>query len=144
MATLRVSAVMFGRVEEDDRHRRWIWKGVDMPLLLRVGRVSVAIRRLVHHSWYGPAGERPSWAGTSWTGTAGQGQVQLDRGRHSWTGTSYSHETGTRPTGFSFVYKYLLVPSRIDSNKQCFHNQYMHTCLLRATPFSNTTSNYKR
>ena len=54
-------------------------------------------------------------------------------GRHSWTGTSYSHETGSRLTGFSFVYKYLLVPSRIDSNKQCFHNQYMHTCLLRAT-----------
>src|SRR5438045_4706702 len=77
--------------------------------LLRVGRVSVAIRRLVHSSWYGPAGERPSWAGTSWTGTAGQGQVQLDRGRHSWTGTSYSHETGSRPTGFSYVYKYLLV-----------------------------------
>jgi hypothetical protein len=24
-------------------------------------------------------------------------------------------------------------PGRIDSNKQCFHNQYMHTCLLRAT-----------
>src|SRR5579859_7629408 len=62
-------------------------------------------------------------------------QVQLDRhrDRHSWTGTSYSHETGSRPTGFSYVYKYLLVPSRIDSNKQCFHNQYMHTCLLRAT-----------
>ena len=59
------------------------------------------------------------------------GRNQLDR--HSWTGTSYSHETGSRPTGFSYVYKYLLVPSRIDSNKQCFHNQYMHTCLLRAT-----------
>src|SRR5437763_212720 len=48
-----------------------------MKKMLRVGRVSVAIRRLVHHSWYGPAGERPSWAGTSWTGTAGQGQAQL-------------------------------------------------------------------
>ena len=68
-----------------------------------------------------PAGQEPA------------GQAQLDRDRHSWTGTSYSHETGSRPTGFSFVYKYLLVPSRIDSNKQCFHNQYMHTCLLRAT-----------
>ena len=74
------------------------------------------------------------WA--SWKDPAGQelaGQAQLDRDRHSWTGTSYSHETGSRPTGFSYVYKYLLVPSRIDSNKQCFHNQYMHTCLLRAT-----------
>src|SRR2546430_6649975 len=70
------------------------------------------------------------WA--SWRETQ-LGRNQLDRDRHSWTGTSYSHETGSRPTGFSFVYKYLLVPSRIDSNKQCFHNQYMHTCLLRAT-----------
>src|SRR5256885_13429517 len=108
---------MFGRVEEDDRHRPWIWKGVDMPLLLRVGRVSVAIRRLVHHSWYGPAGERPSWAGTSWTGTAGQGPAirtrqALDR------------------QGFLMCISILLVPSRLDSNKQCFHNQYMHTCLL--------------
>src|SRR2546423_3295139 len=68
-----------------------------------------------------PAGQEPA------------GQAQLDRDRHSWTGTSYSHETGSRPTGFSFVYKYLLIPSRIESNKQCFHNQYMHTCLLRAT-----------
>ena len=24
-------------------------------------------------------------------------------------------------------------PGRIGSNKQCFHNQFMHTCLLRAT-----------
>ena len=85
--------------------------------------MSVAIRRVVHPSWYGPAGERPSW---------------LDR--HSWTGTSYSHETGSRPTGLSFVYKYLLVPSRIDSNKQCFHNQFMHTCLLRATVVCSTRS----
>jgi hypothetical protein len=87
---------------------------LDLPML-RVGRVSVAIRRLVYSSWYEPAGERHSWAGTSWTGTARQGQVQLDRdqldrGRHSWTGTSYSHETGSRPAGFSYVYKYLLVP----------------------------------
>src|SRR3989440_3627231 len=71
-----------------------------------------------------PAGQEPA------------GQAQLDRDRHSWTGTSYSHETGTRPTGFSYAYKYLLVPSRLDSNKQCFHNQYMHTCLLRATSWS--------
>ena len=65
-------------------------------------------------------GRTPQLVWASWTG-------------HSWTGTSYSHETGSRPTGFSYVYKYLLVPSRIDGNKQCFHNQYMHTCLLRAT-----------
>jgi hypothetical protein len=46
----------------------------------------LVIRRLVHHSWYEPAGERPSWAGTS-----------------------YSDETGTRPTEFSYVCKYQLV-----------------------------------
>jgi hypothetical protein len=69
-------------------------------LLLRTGRVSVAIRRLVHHSWYGPVGERLSWAGTSWRGTAGQGPA-----------TSISYETGTRPIGgFSYVYKYPLIP----------------------------------
>jgi hypothetical protein len=39
--------------------------------LLRTGRVSVVIRRLVHHSW----------AGTSWKGSAGQG-------------LAISHETG--------------------------------------------------
>src|ERR1700739_1867169 len=73
---------------------------------------------------------RPRVGCYSQTRTPQLGRNQLDR--HSWTGTSYSHETGSRPTEFSFVYKYLLVPSRIDSNKQCFHNQYMHTCLLRA------------
>jgi hypothetical protein len=36
-----------------------------LGVLLRTGRVSVLIRRFVHHSWYGPAGERPSRAGTS-------------------------------------------------------------------------------
>ena len=41
--------------------------------VLRADRVSVAIRRLVHYSWYGPAGERPRWAGTNWKGSAGQG-----------------------------------------------------------------------
>jgi hypothetical protein len=41
--------------------------------VLRTSRVSVVIRRFVHHSWYGPAGERPSQAGTSWKGSAGQG-----------------------------------------------------------------------
>src|SRR5437868_1540786 len=74
---------------------------------------------------------RPRFGCYSQARTLQLGRTQLDR--HSWTGTSYSHETGSRPTGFSYVYKYLLVPSRIDSNKQCFHNQYMHTCLLRAT-----------
>ena len=53
--------------------------------VLRADRVSVAIRRLVHyswhgpagegHSWYGPAGERPRWAGTNWKGSAGQGSA---------------------------------------------------------------------
>jgi hypothetical protein len=36
--TLRVSAVMFGRVGEDDRHRRWIWQGMDMQLCRRLLR----------------------------------------------------------------------------------------------------------
>jgi hypothetical protein len=45
------------------------------------------------HSWYRPAGERPSWVGTSWKGSAGQGPAISD-------------ETGTRPKGFSYVYKY--------------------------------------
>ena len=36
MATLRVSAVTFGRVGKDDRRRRWIWKGMDVqPEILR-------------------------------------------------------------------------------------------------------------
>jgi hypothetical protein len=35
-------------------------------ILLRTGRVSVMIRRFVHHSWYRPAGERLSSAGTSY------------------------------------------------------------------------------
>src|SRR5271154_348554 len=49
----------------------------------------------------------PQLVWTSWRETQ-LGRNQLDR--LSWTGTSYSHETGTRPTGFSYVYKYLLVP----------------------------------
>jgi len=48
--------------------------------LLRTGRVSVAIRRLVRLSWRGSAGQGPA----------------------------ISYETGTRPTGFSYVYKYQL------------------------------------
>jgi hypothetical protein len=64
--------------------------------VLRTGRISVVIRRLVYHSWYEPAGERPSWAGTNWKGLAGQGPAirtkqALDRKR------------------FSYVYKYQLV-----------------------------------
>jgi hypothetical protein len=35
-------------------------------LMLRAGRVSVVIRRLVHHNWHGSAGERLSWVGTSY------------------------------------------------------------------------------
>jgi hypothetical protein len=63
--------------------------------MLRIGRVSVAIRRLVRLSWYGLAGERLSWAGTSWRGLAGQGPA-------------ISYETGTRPIGIPYVYKYQL------------------------------------
>jgi hypothetical protein len=63
--------------------------------MLRTGRVSVVVRRLVHHSWYGPAGARPSWAGTSWNGSAGQGPA-------------ISHEAGTLPRVFPYVYKYQL------------------------------------
>src|SRR5277367_1270525 len=48
--------------------------------LLHAGRVSVAIRRLVHLSWYEPAVE----------------------------GLAISCEAGTRSTGFSYVYKYQL------------------------------------
>jgi hypothetical protein len=33
---------------------------------LRTGHVSVVIRGFVHYSWYGPALERLSWAGTSY------------------------------------------------------------------------------
>src|SRR2546423_12246794 len=81
-----------------------------------------------------PAGPYQLWCTTLRIATETRPtRNKLDRDRHSWTGTSYSDETGSRPTRFSYVYKYLLVPSRIDSNKQCFHNQYMHTCLLRAT-----------
>jgi hypothetical protein len=64
-------------------------------LVLRTGRVSVVIHRLVHLSWYGPAGERLSRAGTSWKGLAGQGPA-------------ISYETSTRLTGVSCVYKYQL------------------------------------
>jgi hypothetical protein len=39
--------------------------------------------------------ERLGWAGTSWKGLAGQGPA-------------ISYETGTRPIGFSYVYKYQL------------------------------------
>jgi hypothetical protein len=45
----------------------------------------------------GLAGERPSWAGTNWKGSAGQGPA-------------ISHETDTRPQGFSYVYKYQIAP----------------------------------
>jgi hypothetical protein len=60
---------------------------------------------------------------TSWKGTAGQG-------------SAISDETGTRPTGFPMCICICPSPGRIDSNKQCFHNQSMHTCLLRATILS--------
>jgi hypothetical protein len=76
-------------------YRTAFLKSFAVSNLLRAGHVSVVIRRLVHHRWYGPAGERLSWAGTSWNGSAGQGPAM-------------SHETGTRPKGFSYVYKYQL------------------------------------
>jgi hypothetical protein len=65
--------------------------------VLRTGRVSVVIRGLVHHSWYVPAEGRPSWAGTSWKGSAGQGPAIRTR-------RAFAREE------FSYVYKYLLVP----------------------------------
>jgi hypothetical protein len=63
---------------------------------------------------------RPSWTGTSWKGRAGQGPAirtrqVLDR------------------QGFPMCICIYPSPGRIGSNKQCFHNQYIHTCLLRAT-----------
>src|SRR5271168_2948440 len=79
----------------------------------------LVIRRLVHHSWYGPAVERP-WAGTSWKGTAGQGPAIRSR---------QALDRQDFPMSISIDRP----PGRIDGNKQCFHNQYMHTCLLRAT-----------
>jgi hypothetical protein len=51
--------------------------------VLRTGRASVVIRRLVHHSWYGPAGGGLSWAGTSWKGSAGQGPAMSHETRSS-------------------------------------------------------------
>jgi|SRR5271170_6120446 hypothetical protein len=83
--------------------------------VLRVGRVSVAIRRFIHHSWYEPAGERSSWAGTAGQGPAIRTRQVLDR------------------QGFLMSITICSSPGRIGSNKQCFHNQFMHTCLLRAT-----------
>jgi hypothetical protein len=58
---------------------------------------------------------RPRFGGDSQARTpqlvwASWGETQPGRGqleRFSWTGTSYSHETGTRPKGFP-VYKYQL------------------------------------
>jgi hypothetical protein len=63
---------------------------------------------------------RPSWTGTSWKGRAGQGPAirtrqVLDR------------------QGFPMCICIYPSPGGIGSNKQCFHNHYMHTCLLRAT-----------
>jgi hypothetical protein len=52
-------------------------------------------------------GRTPQLVWTGWRETQ-LGRNQLER--HSWTGASYSHESGTRPTAFSYVYKYLLVP----------------------------------
>src|SRR2546423_12648735 len=52
-------------------------------------------------------GRTPQLVWASWRETQ-LGRNQLER--HSWTGASYSHESGTRPTAFSYVYKYLLVP----------------------------------
>jgi hypothetical protein len=47
-------------------------------------------------SWSIPAEMRPSWVGTSWKGSAGQGPAIPD-------------ETGTGPKGFFYVYNYQLV-----------------------------------
>jgi hypothetical protein len=84
-------------------------QGMLWSQLLCTGRVSVAIRRLVHHSWYGPVGE-----------------VQLDRDRLF---ARDKHSTDRVLMSISIR----SLPGRIDSNKQCFHNHFMYTCLLRAT-----------
>src|SRR5947208_10269816 len=75
-----------------------------------------------------PAGQEPA------------GQAQLDRDRYSWTGAGTAGQGPAIRTrqvldrqGFPMCISICSFPSRIDSNKQCFHNQYMHTCLLRAT-----------
>ena len=76
------------------------------------------------------------WA--SWRETQ-LGRNQLDR--YSWTGAGTAGQGPAIRTrqvldrqGFPMCISICSFPSRIDSNKQCFHNQYMHTCLLRATP----------
>jgi hypothetical protein len=89
--------------------------------VLRVGRVSVAIRKLVHYSWYGPAGERPSWAGTNWKGSAGQGSAIIGRDRYS------------AERDFLCVYVFARPQVEQIAIKQCFHHHFMYTCLLRAT-----------
>jgi hypothetical protein len=61
------------------------------------------------HSWYRPAGVRPSLVGTIWKGSAGQG-------------SALSGKTGTRPKGYQVITQL--------ENKQCFHNHYMRTRLL--------------
>src|ERR1700756_484473 len=75
------------------------------------------------------------WA--SWRETQ-LGRNQLDR--YSWTGAGTAGQGPAIRTrqvldrqGFPMCISICSFPSRIDSNKQCFHNQYMHTCLLRAT-----------
>src|SRR5271155_1903038 len=74
---------------------------------------------------------------TSWRETQ-LGRDQLER--FSWTGIGYNR---TRQVlgreGFLMCICICSSPGRIDSNKQCFHNQYMHTCLLRATVHTHET-----
>jgi len=84
-------------------------------ILLRIGRASVAIRRLVRSYVRMSAGQGASWEDTAEQGPAIRTRQALDR------------------QGFPMCICILPSPGRIGSNKQCFRNQYMHTCLLRAT-----------
>ena len=85
---------------------------------MRTGRVSVVIRRLIHYSWHEPAGERPRWAGT---------KVQLDRDQ------LFARDRHSTEKDFPMSISITHYLGRMDSNKQCFHHHFMHTCLLRAT-----------
>ena len=83
---------------------------IDVANRPRLGGYSQA-RTLVH--------SYARWEGTSWKGTAGQGPAIRKR-------------QVLDPQDFPMCICICPSPGRIGSNKQCFHNQYMHTCLLRA------------
>jgi hypothetical protein len=70
----------------------------------------------------------------------GRNQLERDRlggdqlERFSQTGTSYiARDRHTTDRIFLCLYVSARYLGRIDSDKQCFHNHFMYTCLLRAT-----------